>query len=217
LPAADIIAVRLPTPPAIDGLAVEWNFPAQAASQFIVAEAVEMPWQPVAVWWIGWDDQALYVFADVTDPEILQPWSDRPDQLWQGDSVHFEFGPDPTGLDPSTGLRPDDVHVLLGPIEETQPQTALVAVNRVRGAALVPGDDEADVEAMSVLTDAPGYGVEAKIPWDVLGISSPALGATFAMNVNVSDGDGDLRSMVSNNPDRDQPHPGTWTTLVLGQ
>jgi hypothetical protein len=41
------------------------------------------------------------------------------------------------------------------------------------------------------------------------------------MNLNLSDGDGagELRVMVSSNPDRtgeNQPHPGTWDTVVLG-
>jgi hypothetical protein len=171
---------------------------------------------PTAVWRIGWDAGALYVFIEAIDAEIVQPWTSAPDQLWRGDSVHFEFGPDPRGLDAGSSLRAEDLHVLFGPTAEPGPAAALVAVNRVRGTSIVAGRDEPDIEAVFVAGDG-GYRMEARIPWHVLGISDPRVGALFAMNVNISDGNGDLRAMVSSNPDRDQPHPGTWNTLVLGE
>jgi hypothetical protein len=64
--------------------------------------------------------------------------------------------------------------------------------------------------------------MEARIPWGEIGVTHPVIGDVFAMNLNVSDvGDnGELRSMVSNNPNRTaevQNLPGRWTTLVLGE
>ena len=94
----------------------------------------------------------------------------------------------------------------------------------MRGNAIAPGGAEPDILAVSGLTDGPGYLIEAAVPWHALGVSNPTQGAVFGMNANVSDSDGapdgdgifDLRVMVSNNPDRIQTRPGTWTTLVLG-
>ena len=66
------------------------------------------------------------------------------------------------------------------------------------------------------MTTTPGYWIEARIPWHVLGVSNPEVGSVFGTNFNVSDGDGSFRMMVSSNPERVQTRPGTWNTLVLG-
>ena len=115
---------------------------------------------------------------------------------------------------------------MLGPVDENF-TPAITAINRAGGDSFVAGPAPA-IEATAFAQIGLGYDMEARIPWSELGVSNPVAGAVFGMNVNVSDvngdvdGDGrpDLRVMVSNNPDRtaeNQPHPGTWTTLVLGE
>jgi hypothetical protein len=222
LPAADVTALRFTSPPLIDVDPAEWTFLPQAASTNIVAPPGFNGIAPTAQWWIGWDGTALYVFVAVLgDSFVEQRWADQPDQLWKGDSVSFEFGPDPRDLDAAAGLRSEDVHVLMGPIDLPGLFPAITAVNRVGAGALKAGPPEPTIQAVSALTDAPGYWVEAMIPWQVLNVSDPASGDVFGMNLNLSDGDGagELRVMVSSNPDRtgeNQPHPGTWDTVVLG-
>jgi hypothetical protein len=174
---------------------------------------------------VGWDEENLYVWVTVDDPGLAQFWVEEPFRLWNGDSVSFEFGGDATGLDSSAPLRSDDAHVLLGPVSE-EFGAAITAINRPSGGTFVPGTDTA-IQAEAFAKSGFGYDVEARIPWWELGVSNPVAGAVFAMNLNVSDVNGDvdgdrrpdLRVMVSNNPDRsaeNQGHPGTWTTLVLG-
>ncbi len=221
VPPADITAHRAISPPAINGDFTEWEGVASTLSTFEVFPRQATDSLPVGVWWVGWDEENLYLYVDVADAALEQPWSAELYNLWRGDSANFEFGPDPTGLGSSFGLRSNDVHVLLGPISPGQ-APAITAINRVVGGDIVRGPDP-DIEAVAVTTDS-GYVIEARIPWQELGVSNPAMGTVFGMNVNVSDvggdldGDGrsDLRVMVSNNPDRQQPFPGTWTTMVLG-
>ena len=219
LPATDITAQRMTAPPEINGDGFDW--PDAFAERSLNEVYIVGPNNgfPSGVWWVGWDDQNLFVFVDVADPVLVQPWVDRPDQLWAGDSVNFEFGPDPSGLDAASGLRPEDLHVLIGPSAFGQ-MSAISAINRVNGNGTFVAGAESNIEAWANATDGVGYQIEARIPWSELGVTNPVLGAVFAMNLNVSDvGDnGELRSMVSNNPNRSiQTRPGTWTTLVLGE
>jgi hypothetical protein len=222
-PLADITAQRMTSPPSINAEGSDWPDLGAIASEFQVYLVGTNNGLPTGDWWVGWDEQNLYVYVAVVDPVLEQYWVDEPFRLWNGDSVNFEFGRDPTGISSSTGLRPSDVHVLIGPMDEGR-KPAIAAINRVENREFVPGPP-VDIEAMAFSTLGSGYQIEARIPWVELGVSNPVAGAVFAMNVNISDvgsditADGlpDLRSMVSNNEDRvRQTFPGTWTTLVLG-
>jgi tetratricopeptide (TPR) repeat protein len=221
LPVADITAQRMTSPPEINGDGFDWPDLFAVRSENEVYLVGPNNGFPSGVWWVGWDDQSLYVFVIVTDPELMQFWVDRPDQLWRGDSVSFEFGQDPTSLDASSGLRSDDVHVLLGPTAFGR-EPAITAVNRVDSNGAIAAGPDPDIEAWADATDEVGYQMEARIPWGEIGVTNPVMGDVFAMNLNVSDvgNNGKLRSMVSNNPDRTaevQNLPGRWTTLVLGE
>ena len=107
--------------------------------------------------------------------------------------------------------------MLLGPISLGL-EPAITAVNRVNSNGAITAGPDPEIDAWADATDGAGYAMEARIPWGELGVTNPVMGAVFGMNLNVSDvgQDVELRSMVSNNRDRIQSRPGTWTTLVLG-
>jgi hypothetical protein len=172
-----------------------------------------------------WNSEALFVYAHVTDPRRTAPRGE-PGSWWKGDSVSFEVGPDPRGLSPSAPLRKArDFHVILA-YRPAIPDGAEAAINPVgeerTGPVFIAGRRAPGVTVVARRTDV-GYDLEAKVPWSQIGWSvPPQRGEVIGFNLNVSDADPTgtaLRSMRSSNPDRsreNQPHPGTWQTLALG-
>jgi hypothetical protein len=93
----------------------------------------------------------------------------------------------------------------------------------VSGGAFVDGPDSSrqpSIQGVVNIEHGTGYILEAAIPWPVLGVNDPQPGMVFGVNLNVSDAapNGDLRLMVSTNPNRsgeNQDNPGVWNTLGL--
>jgi hypothetical protein len=92
---------------------------AAVAAQLVAAPAVPTHWlvspdpdsaagaaieRDLASWRIGWTDDAFVAMVDVRDSDPTAAYI-QPAQLFRGDSVHFEFGPDPRGLAPTARLR----------------------------------------------------------------------------------------------------------------
>lgn len=202
------------TSPVVDGSADEW--PAQPVVRSREPVVAPADGTPVAgTWRLAWDADALYVLAEVTDPELTPANRSVPSSFWKGDGVSFELGPDVRGVAGDAPLRDGDVHLMIGVVE---PGAGTAAANRP--PRFGPGDRE-DSVAVAVKPRDGGYVVEAAVPWAVLGVDEPAAGTVLGMNVNVSDArpsDGELRAMVSSNPFRsaaNQQRPATWDLLVL--
>lgn len=204
------------TRPEMDGDFAEWvDLPV-----IVVTNQVAPPSLPPAdffsLWHAQWDREALYLHAGVTDPAVREVELATPSAFWQGDSISFEFGPDARDLSDSDPLRNGaDRHVMIGVTADGAAAAVNIATGgQIRGAGLAPG-----VTAIAVRT-AEGYEVEARVPWVVLGVDPPSRGDIFAGNLNVSDAaasrDWAFGRMISSNPARDQPHPGTWQWIVLG-
>ena len=215
---AQVTAARMTTPPTIDGAPTEWlNHPAYASTQVVAPEGA--PGTVEGRWMLGWDTQNLYAYVVVKDAQLTQTHEKDPSQLYKGDSVSFELGVwDPDG--PTSTLRPNDVHVLLGP----KPDNSVIGTMNVAGGAVfVPGPDVEGRQVVAQVING-GYVVEAAMPWSALRVSGAPAGLKLAMNLNVSDAvpsgsrRGELADMVSNNGNRhgndaDQRH--TWGSLKL--
>jgi hypothetical protein len=212
-------ASRLTKQISIDGNGREWSGVPSIKSDNVVAPRGGTP-TATATWHLGWTDEALFLFVEVTDPVLTQTHAGRPNLLWQGDGVNMEFGKDPAKVAPNSQLPGTDIHLLLGPTKQGQ---ALVAQNVPRGTVFADGPPPAGVEAATELS-GDGYTIEAKVPWSVFHVDNPARGTVFGMNLNVSDanssGDhlGELKMMASNNPDRlsnSAQFRTKWGTLKL--
>jgi Carbohydrate family 9 binding domain-like len=168
-----------------------------------------------ASWQMMWDNTNLYLRATVHDPQIVQPFVANPGQLFRGDSVSFELGPNAATLSNGAPLRSGDAHYLFGP----RPGGGLItAVNHAQGGSFVDGRADSRIKTFEQPLSA-GYLVEIAVPWTVIGIA-PKPGRALASNLNVSDGsaNGVLRDMKSTNARRfskNQSHPGTWEKLEL--
>lgn len=178
----------------------EWEGATRYFSDRAVAGSGEPPvW---AEWRLGWDDDYYYVYVTVQDPAFTATHLDDPSQLWHGDSVHFEFGV--SGPDvPAGALDARDRHVLIGPSETGQVVVQLNVPNTSR-QVFRAGPRSTGAQAGVAFSDD-GYAVEAAIPWSELTGSTPAAGARFVTNLNVSDArssgelTGQINSMWSNN------------------
>lgn len=200
----------------IDGVSTDWpNLEAIQSDRAVHPDPGSDP-LVTARWLVGWDSETLYVLAEARDDSVDPGAFNRPSQLFLGDSVHFEVGADPEG---AGSLRPDDLHVMLGPVDRSGSEV-LAAINPVVDGNFSGGPSGADTGISATMRgDDTAYVVEAAIPWDVLKLD-PQSGMDFGLNLNISDGDGSggLEQMVSSNPERtigNQPRPGTWNSARL--
>lgn len=223
--ATPAIAATLPircatTTPRIDGDFDEWT---DLASVAVVAQVAPTQADQArglsAVWQGQWDLQAVYIHAQVTDMSLREVDEAQPGSFWKGDSISFEFGPDPRGLDADDPVRNGlDRHVMIG----LTGSGAAAAIN-ISGRNTFPAGRLAPSITTSVVRTNLGYELEARVPWSALGIAeAPRRGARYGANLNVSDAaesrTWSLARMISSNPDRtgaNQPHPGTWQVLGL--
>lgn len=221
-PTVDGIAFRFATPPTIDGNISDWWVDPAYISQFPTTGSLA---SFLVAWRLGWDEEALYVIVEVSDPAITQLHLDNPSQLWKGDSIHFEFGADSADLDDDSSLRQEDSHILIGPVgTDSSEVVATRNPPNSSGSTFVPGTDNfADSLIVGKVAVAAGLGytLEAAIPWEVLQVTEVVPGVVFRMNLNASDSnaDGSLATMMTTNQLRmsgtDQAMPGRWQRVGL--
>jgi hypothetical protein len=212
-------ATRLTTRLSLDGNPSDWTpgLPSVTSDRLVAGDAATVR----ATWTLTWNDSHLYILADVTDPVLTQTHSGNPSQLAQGDGISFEFGT-VTPQNANRALEAGDEQVLLGP--SSAADRLLSAVNVASGVGFTPGTSSIAGLEGAVRANDRGYLIEAAIPWSTLGFTNVRAGAEIGMNLNVSDavpsgaGQGTLRDMVSNNPDRKgdtAQFRSSWGTLTL--
>ncbi|EWT06847.1 hypothetical protein N864_16115 [Intrasporangium chromatireducens Q5-1] len=220
-----LTATHVATAPVIDRNFDDWAaVPPLQIGDVVAAQADRNDVPPVGTWKVAWDRDALYVQATVKDINLVFVDRRPPSTYWQGDGISFEFGPDARSLGPAAGLRAGrDFHVMVGlsaggALPSTNPARTDPSTGTVQ---FVAGNAEGRIQAEGAVLPT-GYAIEARVPWSVLDLTRPpAPGDVFGFNANISDGNRsgtDLGFMVSSNADRtgrNQPHPGTWQSLVL--
>jgi hypothetical protein len=208
-----------PVAPVVDGEFDDWRSVTSQPVTEVVDERGGVREGLTGSWQLLWDKEALFVHAVVTDAEITPVKTSSPGSFWTGDGISFEFGPDPRALTPRAGLRPEDLHVMIGIVEDGD-RGAVAAINPVGKGQFVAGDIAPSIEVARRAT-ADGYDLEARVPWSALGLTiPPARGTVIGMNLNISDAErtGQLKAMLSSNPERvarAQAHPGLWQTVLL--
>lgn len=229
IPDGDYEATYLDSPLTIDGDGAKWELVTRYPTDHVAEGDDEDP-RVSSEWRFAWNEEAFYMFVEVTDPEIQTPNADRPERLWAGDGINFIFGPDPSGLPDDAGLRSEDLVMMIGPNSPEATEAVVGRETRVTGIPGVincedtqfgNGESVEGVDAAVRKTDS-GYDVEAKVPWDVLLLSSaPQAGEVFGIIFAVVDGYEevrDRRGSRSSHPDRLNVKrcPGLWNeTIVL--
>ncbi|MFT3833037.1 MAG: CHAT domain-containing protein [Micropruina sp.] len=171
--------------------------------------------------YLMWDDEALYLLALVTDPGHYPPDASQPTQIYKGDSVLMELGPDKSRLEADDLARPTDAFYMFGlPASPgTATQRAILGPDGKRASFEIP-KDASTLTAAIALTPT-GYVLEAKIPWRTTGLNGIKAGVVLAGNVSVSErgpkGFGNL-GVRSTNPQRVlnvRARPAYWQALEL--
>jgi hypothetical protein len=207
-------AQYLNTPPTIDGDWSEWKDVAREyPANYVTYGAANRTGDDdlAASFYVGWDNDRLYIAVKVRDDRYVQNASGE--NLYLGDSLEIlldtkleedfyysELSADDFQLGISPG-RPDPDGTreayLWFPRSITGPRTNITIASRLENGV---------------------YRVEAAIPWNVFE-TTPAVGKRFGFVLSVSDNDDPTQnlqqSMVSSSPGRRLTDPTTWGELEL--
>jgi len=204
-------AVRLASPPTIDGDLAEWTSTVYAANQIVFGSN---NWTGSAdgsgSYYIGWDESSLYLAIGVRDDKHVQLASGS--RLYLGDDVEIQLDANLAADLTSTYLSSDDYQIGLsaGDFAGRAPEAY-----RWFPAALAGKLSGVTLKAKA---SGDGYVLEAQIPWSTFGIT-PADGLSFGFALSLSDNDKAgatvQQSMVSSVATRRLLNPTTWGTLVL--
>jgi hypothetical protein len=171
---------------------------------------------------IGWNDTHLYVFGAVRDDILSQP--NTGNQIWRGDAITINVSVGDQGAGASASPDDNDFQLTLSPGDPsagTRPGS--VIFSGVNGSF---GNDRTNVAEVSSAFpgDEFAYVIEARIPWQVFGISDPTLVGDLGALVAVFDNDGEreaddtdpLQAVILGNTRGAQfQGPSTWGTLTL--
>ncbi|HEY1554499.1 MAG TPA: carbohydrate-binding family 9-like protein [Kofleriaceae bacterium] len=88
-PQGTIYVPRAAGPITIDGAAMDPGWGAAVTSpEFVTAEGSPEPLGKATAK-LTWDDQNLYVFVSITDPDIVSPYKNHDDPVWKADCVEI--------------------------------------------------------------------------------------------------------------------------------
>ncbi|MCP4421402.1 MAG: protein kinase [Chloroflexi bacterium] len=212
---ADVSAIRLHTPPTIDGNLSDWPQIRAVSSAYFVYQYDG--WDGLddvnAFWYLGWDSANLYLAVIVTDDSHVQTQSDV--LIYKGDSVELQFDTDIAG-DFGANLSPDDFQLLLSPGDfNFVPQAAFFWQGSSSGINELVSTHHIVLNSQAT---ANGYVLEAALPWQDLSLS-PTAGLRIGLALNVSDNDvpgtAVQELLKSNVETRTYLSPATWGTLTL--
>ncbi len=126
-----------------------------------------------ADFWLCWDRENLYLFAEVRDSTPARN-SRKGKDLWQSDCIELFVGSEELGKG--------------GPLLFSDRQV-LISAGRPEGGIWIVNRPEQPAGARVVVTpNANGYALEAAIPWNALGIT-PESGRKFRFDIGLDDGD----------------------------
>ncbi|MBX2998707.1 MAG: hypothetical protein KF893_09385 [Caldilineaceae bacterium] len=211
----NVEAMRLASPPVIDGNLEEWTGLQGYLSPFIVEQRPEWDgsMDVEAVWWLGWDDDALYFGVAVTDDIIVQ--ENIPQFAYFGDSLEIELATDIANRGDVVTRRDFQYIISPGNLNDLPP-----AAYRFQGTPEGRLTDAPGTLArVAVRRTESGYNLEFSIPWSDINVaphSDFTMGA--ALSVNDNDVPGSVRIqylLLSNVPGRQWSTPSSWGTLTL--
>ncbi len=157
-----------------------------------------------------WDEQHLYLSAQVTDDVVVQ--ESEGDQLRNGDAIELFWD---SNLEEDFGINQyngDDTQIAFTPGGIVDNLDNLYYVYQSGG-----GNNGDGIEVWSWKTTV-GYNLEIRIPWTVLG-TNPQSGATFGYAITFSDddtpGSAEQETQLATTINNPQLQPTGWGNFIL--
>jgi hypothetical protein len=177
--------IKLKTPPVIDGNLTEWN---KAYSLFLGAkEDVKLgnSWRDAndlsAKIYLGWDENNLYVAAEVKDDEPFTNEKEK-GEIWNGDCLEIALGVNPEADPKRVFFVSGDYQMGLSPGNSEGIKPSIWIWQRTQPPI--------DVEINSKeLNDGSGYIIEAKIPFSNFDSFKPKDNMVIGFDVAIDDAD----------------------------
>ena len=213
----------------IDGDLSEWTAPTQNVINYVVfggtnwTDAMDSSGSLMAVW----DTDYLYFGVTVKDDVYVQE-GDK-EKLYLGDSLEIVFDRYVSGDYYLQAMTGDDYQIGISP-GRYGIETCLVINGKV-SAACAPEPPQAYMWApkasagvktaikIGAKTTGSGYQMEFKIPWSLIGVTTPKSGDHYGFAISISDNDAVdkllQQSMVSNVSTRFYANPTSWGDLYL--
>jgi hypothetical protein len=151
---------------------------------------------------LAWDEKALYLLANVTDPTPMKNEHSGGD-LWNADVLELFIGSE--RLDQGGTLLFTDRQILLGAGRNNQAHV----VNAAKQPAIET--------SVTLSVDGKGYTLEAAIPWSALGVT-PTAGLTLLFDLalgNSADGKQRASQLAWNGGARNSSDRSAWGRLTL--
>jgi hypothetical protein len=169
-----VTASRVAAPLTIDGQSGDWpGMPAEPVGSDRLVEG-KAAGNFSASFRLGWDDQHLYVLADVNDETPMKNTRSGAD-LWAGDGIELFLGSE--GLEKAGQLLFTDRQILISANQEGDGKVYFVNAPEQYSCrvAVVPKGGNA------------GYVLEAAIPWTALAVARPEPNREFAFDLAADD------------------------------
>ncbi|MBM3999992.1 MAG: hypothetical protein FJ297_10720 [Planctomycetes bacterium] len=201
-PPAMGIPLRPDPPPALDGDVEEWRGRKGAiivnrAEQVTFGTGWRSPSDCGGAIWVAWRADGLYLAAEVADDVIRQ--FGRAAELYRGDNVQVFLDADPAKDADRDPFGRGQFQIALSPGNFLNTGDPFVDLPAEAYVYQPIGLDPAGIRVVSARTTH-GWNVEALIPWKLVGMEGAAEGRAFAIEVALSDTDGD------------EPKQETWLT-----
>jgi hypothetical protein len=213
----------------IDGDLYEWDPPIQKVINSVVYGTANWTGENDCSGTVvaAWDEDFLYLGVRVKDDKYVQ--EAVKEKIYLGDSIEILFDRYVSADYYLKSMSSDDYQIGISP-GQYGIETCLIVNGKVT-TGCTPGPPQAYMwfpkadagkkteVKIGALDSGQGYQVEFKIPWALLGVSSPAAGDHFGFAISINDNDKadtlNQQTMVSNVSTRYFSDPTTWGDLYL--
>lgn len=212
----------------IDGSQAEWTPPWQYAIKYVVfgsgnwTDENDCSGDIKAVW----DEDYLYFVVKVKDDKYVQEGTEE--KIYLGDSIEIVFDRYVSGDYYLQAMTADDYQIGISPgqygiagVIGSGKLSAMVVAEPPQAYMWAPKANAGVKTGVKIgaIDNVGWYQVEFKIPWSLIGVTTPKAGDHYGFAISISDNDVDdkllQQTMVSNVSTRFYADPTTWGDLYL--